>query len=127
MRSDELRRRIGPPSALSHIIVIEQRDLADSLEAFFPVLHPKMSGWRPGPRREKEARFHQWKLGVLPDSANRLLASSLFAGLFRQARMPAIRGQSRTGEWLEAYLPIVIAPLLQLLIGQEMAFAPLSV
>ena len=121
MGGDQLRKEIGPLSSLLHVIVIEQRDLADSLEAFFPLLHPKMSGWRPGPRREKEARFHQWKLGVLPDSANRLLASSLFAGLFRQARMPAIRGPSRTGN------PIVIAPLLQLLIGQEMAFAPLSV
>src|SRR5438552_17222187 len=107
MGGDELRRRIRPPSALAQIIVIEQRDLADSLQPLFPRFHPGMGRWRTGPWRKEKTRSHRWKLDILPDSANRLL--TCFADLFRQARMPAGRGPSRTGEWLEAYLPLVSA------------------
>src|SRR5438046_599811 len=101
MRSDELQRRIGPPSALSHIIVIEQRDLADSFQALLPFLHPGMGRRRASSGRKEKTRFHRWKLGFLPDSANRLPAApACFANLFRQERVPADRDR------LEAYLPL---------------------
>src|SRR5206468_7154167 len=83
MGGDELRRRIRPPSALAHIIVIEQRDLADSLQPLFPRFHPGMGRWRTGPWRKEQTRFHRWKLDILPDSANRLTCSG------RQGCLPA--------------------------------------
>src|SRR4029453_11613551 len=101
MRSDELRRRIGPPSALSHIIVIEQRDLADSFQALLPFLHPGMGRRRASSGRKEKTRIHRWKLVSLPDSPNRLPVC--FENLFRQARAPA--GRDR----LEAYLPLASA------------------
>src|SRR5436190_15728058 len=96
MRSDELQRRIGPPSALSHIIVIEQRDLADSFQALLPFLHPGMGRRRASSGRKEKTRFHRWKLGFLPDSANRLPAASrLFCKLVsagKSARRPRQAG-----------------------------------
>src|SRR2546421_12832871 len=75
MGGDKLRRRIGAFSTLSHVIVIEQCNLADTFQALFPSLHPGMRRRRASPGRKEKTWFHQrWRLGILPDSANRLPA-----------------------------------------------------
>src|SRR6185295_5538814 len=65
MGSDELRWRIGPPSALAHIIVVEQCHFADSFQALLPFLHPKMGRRRASSGRKEKTRFHRWKLSIL--------------------------------------------------------------
>src|SRR5207244_2835762 len=42
VRCNELRKRIGPPSSLAHVVVIEQRDVAELSQTLFPALHPEM-------------------------------------------------------------------------------------